>query len=115
MTNIVDNFRTKLSEELRAAMTQRNSEDVSTIRSLMAALDNAGALSKEEIAQLNDPAKSEVPRKKLTKEDIKAILNREIDIRNAAFCDFERLGNEIQSQIVKRSIATILRLSEMLK
>lgn len=114
MADIVDEFRAKLSEELRAALAKRDKEEVSTIRSLMAALDNAGALSKEEIARLPDFAGAEVPRRKMSQSDIERILQSEIELRKNAFDDYSRIGNAEQAELVERSIATIRRLAAML-
>lgn len=114
MANIADNFRTKLSEKLKTALANRNKEEVSTIRSIMSSLDNASAMSKEDIAKMADTSVTEVPRKILSKEDIEDVLRSEISIRTNALNDYERLGNISQAELIRQSISTIQMLSSLL-
>ncbi|WP_413558992.1 hypothetical protein [Bdellovibrio sp. HCB209] len=114
MEDVVDKFRDFLSVELKSAIAKRDKEDVSTIREIMSALDNSSAWTQEEIASLKDSTKTEVPRRKLNKQDIQTIIRSEIAIRENALRDYERLGNNTQADLIKKSISTINRLSAML-
>lgn len=79
MTKTVDEFRTKLSQEPRLAVVDRDKEKARTIRSLMTALDNTGAVSKDEISRNLDPSKTEISRRMRSKE-IHAMLESEIQL-----------------------------------
>ena len=82
-------IKEKLSKDLREAMKERNEIEIKTIRSLISAIDNAGAVIVEDskimnmsggIAYATDGVgSSEVPRKELSKKDIEQIIRREID------------------------------------
>lgn len=49
MSDPAEHFRALLSEQLRAALAARNGEAVRTLRCVMAAIDNAGAVPLEAI------------------------------------------------------------------
>lgn len=83
------NMKEKLSKDLRDVMKKRNEIEIKTIRSLISAIDNAGAVIVEVpkimpmsggIAYATDGVgSSEVPRKELSEKDIEKIIRIEID------------------------------------
>lgn len=82
-------IKEKLSKDLKDAMKARNEIEIKTIRSLISAIDNAGAVIVETpkimpmsggIAYATDGVgSSEAPRKELSLKDIKQIIQTEID------------------------------------
>lgn len=104
-------FRKQSLELLRAAMAARESEVVGAIRAVMTSVDNASAIPKEEIAQM-DPSLTEVPRKAVTKEKIADIIRSEMDMRRNAKAEYERLGRLDEAEKFRLSLVT---LEELLK
>ncbi len=78
----VERLRERIAQELRVAMKARNASSVAALRSLTAALDNATAVPIPSRILPNE--RTEVPRKELSLEDIRAVLMREINERNEA-------------------------------
>lgn len=103
------NFRMKSLELLRAAMAARETEAVGAIRAIMTAVDNAGAIPQEEIAKM-DPAVTEVPRKPVTREMIAEIIQAEIIMRKHAQAEYDRLGNQAESEKFRLSLITLKEL-----
>lgn len=75
-------MRARIVEDLRVAMKMRDDCRIATLRSFAAALDNATAVPmRSRIPQSENP---EVPRKALSREDVRAVLMREIAERRDA-------------------------------
>lgn len=82
-------IKDRLSDDLRAALKERGVDSISAIRSLIAAIDNAGAVMVTEpqvmpmsggiAGAANGVGSSEVPRRHLSDNDIKQIIQKEID------------------------------------
>ena len=114
MKDAAEEFRNQLSMKLREAMKVRDQEAVSTIRTLITTIDNAGAISKDEAAKLAAANISEAPRKKLSNQDLKQILDSEFQIRVQSIKEYESLGNAAQVSELKKSLVTIESLSALL-
>lgn len=112
---IADSFRAKLSEKLKHALTTKNKEEINTLRSVASALDNASAISSEEISKFSYSSITEVPRRNLNKQNIKETLQAEIKIREIALKDFKRIGNHIEIESILKSIEIIKQLNELLE
>jgi uncharacterized protein len=82
MTTEDERLRAHIAQELRVAMKARNASRVAALRSLAAALDNATAVPMPPRVLPNE--KSEVPRKTLSLQDVRAVLTREIAERRHA-------------------------------
>ena len=108
-----ERFRATLSEQLRAAFAARDSEAIRTLRCVMAAIDNAGAVSLEE-ARRAAPSSTETPRRRLSEQEITEILQAEIAARSRAADDYARLGNSAQAAKLHDEIATIQHLTTLL-
>ncbi|WP_413585626.1 hypothetical protein [Bdellovibrio sp. HCB274] len=113
MSDAALKFRKQTSEMLRAAMAARETEAVSAIRAVLAAVDNASAIPKDEIARL-DPAVTEVPRRVVTGQMIAEILKHEIESRRLAQAEYERLGNLAQAEKYRVSLETLEQLLKLL-
>ena len=85
-------LRGRLTADLTAAMKARQPTAVSTLRSLMAAIDNAEAVPISAAPAAVNGLSRDVPRKVLSDSDIQAILVREAYECRKALGDYERLG-----------------------
>jgi hypothetical protein len=112
MSDPAERFRTRLSEQLRAAFADRDSAAIRTLRCVMAALDNAGAVSLEEASRAA-PSTTETPRRRLSEREIAEILQAEIAARSKAAAEYTRLGNGAQAAKLHDEIATIQHLTTL--
>lgn len=107
-------FRTRLSDDLRAAFAARDRAAIRTLRCIMAAIDNAGAVAVDANATHVAPS-TEVPRKPLSEPEIAAILQAEIAARARVADEYERRGNAVQAGELRHEIATIQPLTALLR
>ncbi len=106
-------LRRRLSEELRAALVGHEREAVSTIRCVIAAIDNAGAVP-QPVGRGTLPAKvADVARRVLGHSDVAAILQAEVDERNAAAASYERFGELEKAQQLRAGVERILGWLEL--
>ena len=113
MSDPAERFRARLSEQLRLAFAGRDGEKIRTLRCVMAAIDNAGAVSLEEVRGAA-PSTTETPRRRLSEREIAEILQAEIAARSRAADDYARLGNGAQAANLHDDIATIQHLTALL-
>ncbi len=113
MSDPAERFRARLSEQLRAAFAARDSAAIRTLRCVMAAVDNTGAVSLEEVRGAA-PSTTETPRRRLSEREIAEILQAEIAARSRAADDYARLGNGAQAANLHDDIATIQHLTALL-
>jgi uncharacterized protein len=102
-------MRRRLQADLRAAMKARANPDVSVLRALIAAIDNAGAVP---LPPKSEPRPLEVERRRLSAHDVRAILSREYEVRQRAAEEFARLGRTAESQLATREMAVLSRYLE---
>jgi hypothetical protein len=84
----MERIRQRLAFDLKTAMKKRNTSAVKTIRNLISAIDNAGAVPMEAPREMlmfggiagarEGLGSAEVPRKQLLKSDIDEIIRKEI-------------------------------------
>jgi uncharacterized protein YqeY len=115
MRDAAEWFRARLSEKVRAAMAERDLATLRTLRCMMAVIDNAGAISQEEVARLTAASITEAPRKHLTEQELAELLQTEIDARARAADAYERVGNVAQATLLREEIATIEHLTTLLR
>ncbi len=96
-------MRQKLQTDLRAAIKGRQSLDVSVLRGLIAAIDNAGAVP---LAAKSEPPQHEVERRHLDSGEVQALLRREYEAHQAAAGEFARLGRSVESE--QANLATVI-------
>lgn len=92
MTGAEERLRTRLAQDLRAAMKIRDSSRIAALRTLIAALDNAAAVPVPSGVRPAPGAPVEVPRKVLDDEEVETVLLREIAERRNAIFSFEMHG-----------------------
>lgn len=109
-----ERFRATLSDTLRAAMLARDSDAVRAMRCIMAAIDNAGAVTPPPGGADAAASPTEVPRRPLSTQEIAAILHAELAARSRNADEYERLGNAAQAAQLRHEIATIQPLTALL-
>lgn len=109
-----EGFRITLSDSLRAAMVARDRDAVRALRSVMAAIDNAGAVTPPTAASDAAASPTEVPRRPLSADEIAAILQAEIATRSRNAGEYERHGNAAQAAELRYEVATIQPLTALL-
>ena len=105
-------FKARLRADLKAAMQARATDEVRLLRTLIAALDNAEAVSgapdKYVPRAFGDPS-GEVPRLVLDDEAVSRLLASEIESRLAAADDYERHGEAEQARRLRDEAGLIDR------
>jgi uncharacterized protein YqeY len=87
-----DLLRERVAGELRAAMKARDAVAVATLRSLLSALDNAGAVAETKAHVPVFGRSGDVPRRDLTAKDIELVLAAEAAERETAADDYALRG-----------------------
>lgn len=101
--------RARLTAELPKALRARDSATVAALRSMIAALDNAGAVpATHSSLPIAGPAR-DVPRRVLSAGDIDAVLAREFAEREAAIADYERGRRSDAADRLRLECAVIAR------
>jgi uncharacterized protein YqeY len=98
--------RQRLQQDLRLAMKRRQTCDVTVLRDLIAAIDNAGAVAQPSGEQ---PRQSEVERRRLDSDGVQGILRREYETRQRAASEFARLGRIVESERAAREMTVVSR------
>ncbi|MBX3014038.1 MAG: GatB/YqeY domain-containing protein [Caldilineaceae bacterium] len=94
-------LREQMKADLTRAMKARQSETVATLRSVLAAIDNAEAVPVETPTQPIEPIagqRHEVPRKVLSLDDIRQMVQKELDERRAASATYAQLGQSAEAE-----------------
>jgi uncharacterized protein YqeY len=110
-------LKQRLREDLKAAMQAKAAGEVRLLRALVAALDNAEAVSLDGRKQSALPGKfgdgsNEVARRELSADDIAALLDREIHERLTAAADYERLGQSDEATRLREEAHLVSRYRE---
>lgn len=115
MIDAAEQFRASLAEELRTAFAARDHAAIRTLRCVMAAVDNSGAISREAQASYAAASITEAPRKPLSEQAIAEILQAEIAARSRAAALYERAGDGVQATQLRYEITTIEHLTTLLR
>jgi uncharacterized protein YqeY len=102
----------RLSADLRAAMKARDTWAVAAIRTLAAAIDNAGAVPVAPDRRLLIPVvgqSAEAARRNLSDADLAAIVERERVERERAIVDYEAGGQTEAADRLRYELAVIAR------
>jgi uncharacterized protein YqeY len=120
MTDAAERLRQRLQADLRGAMKARDKAKTDVLRSLISAIDNAGAVALD-APEVRDYAntegrsqhvvtgvgKTEATRKTLSEADLAAVFRREATERQAAAEDFERHGRNEEAHALRAGAALI--------
>lgn len=103
-------IREQMKADLTQAMKARDSLAVTTLRSVLGAIDNAEAIPVTEAKIPVEPVigkSNEAPRKLLTAADIRQILQHEIEDRRAASAEYARLGQPAEAERLQKAAGLI--------
>jgi uncharacterized protein YqeY len=84
----------RLKADLRAAMKARENVRVTTLRTMLSALDNATAVEADIRIVPLEGRTPDVPRRELSEEEQLDLLQREAEGRRSALAQYERLEKE---------------------
>jgi uncharacterized protein len=106
-------FTDRLRQDLKAAMRERLGGEVSLLRALIAAVDNAQAVELRPDHRPSDQhsfgsGTNEAPRRMLDNQDIIALLAKEITSREKATISYRSGGREDAAVVLENEI-TLLR------
>lgn len=103
-------MKSRLRSDLRTAMKSRRKVDVGLLRELVAALDNAEAIpgDAEQTAHEFLGGSAEVARLVLSNDQVRDLLLTEIEKREQAAAELERLG-EVEHAEALRTEALVAR------
>ncbi len=90
----LDTIRTRLERDLRREMLARNRAAVDTIRTLLSAIDNAGAVPDTEVVEPTIGRFDEVPRRAVDEDAIRSILEGEAAELEGAAVTYDQIGRD---------------------
>ena len=102
--------REQMKADLRQAMKARQSATVATLRAVLAALDNAEAVPVPVSPRPEEPVfgqRHEVPRKLLSTDDIRQLIQKEADERRAASLKYANLGQSAEAERLQTAATLI--------
>jgi uncharacterized protein len=113
-------MRSRMRQDLTAALKARDQTAVAALKSALAAIDNAEAVaddgthsresSSAHIAGATAGAgSSDVPRRMLSEAEMQAIVRGQLEERHEAADLYERLGREDQATRLRREVAVLTR------
>jgi uncharacterized protein YqeY len=85
-------MRARIKADLRDAMKSRRTVTVATLRSLLAAIDNAEAVDGTAVVNPVIGRSNDVPRRELSEAEVRQLVQREADEYAGAVATYERLG-----------------------
>jgi hypothetical protein len=103
-------MKSRLRTDLRSAMVAKDPSRVRVLRALITALDDAQAVPvgdqhlRYAVHAFGDRS-AEVPRLRLTEEDVQRVLAHEAAARTAAAAEMRRLGDDERAQNLDREAA----------
>jgi uncharacterized protein YqeY len=102
-------LRTRLRDDLRSAMKDRDTLTTKTLRSMLEAMDNASAIlmTAEHVPVYG--RSGDVPRRIVTEDDYRRIVRNEAAARQAAAIEYERLGRIEAAAHVRAELEVVMR------
>lgn len=112
MSDASTSMKDVLRRDLLSAMRGRSSLTVSTLRSLIAAIDNAQAVPVGEahvryVVRPFADRSAEVPRRALSEADVQLILEEELAVRIRAATEFECHGKPTDASRLRAEAAIV--------
>lgn len=114
MSDAAASVKARIRGDLTAAMKARRTAETSLLRAILAALDNAEAISvgtahdRYQVRAFGDPS-VEAPRRVLSEADVRNVLLREMADREAAAHEFEKLGRLDEAERLRNEVSLIAR------
>jgi uncharacterized protein len=101
-------LRKSLKADLLKAMKARQSHTVSTLRTVLAAIDNAEAVDVDtSIVPLTGITK-DVPRKVLSEAQMIEIVRAEVEDLRSVMDDYERFGKNAEAEVLREKLNALL-------
>ena len=94
-------IRKRLRTDLRAAMSDGDTQSVSLIRTLIAAIDNAEAIELDASHPTEVSGSAEAPRRTLTSAEIAAVIQSEADELRSAADLCQRFGQGDDAELLR--------------
>ena len=104
----------RLKADLRIAVKARQNSTIRAIRSMLAAIDNAGAVELDESLTPTVGTSGDVPRRILSEEQVQEILHREAENRRSAIATYERLRRQEEADRLRAELAVFGRYLDAL-
>ena len=112
---IVDIWRERLGRELQAAALRRDAIATAALRAVLHAVDNTGA--PDEHVSVPEPVfgkSAEVPRRSVSEAELKIVIRRQAEEREAAATLYRDLGRPEEAARLEAEAAVVRRwLSEL--
>jgi uncharacterized protein YqeY len=102
-------IRDRITADMRAAMKARDIATVAALRTLLGALDNAGAVAVTDEHKPTIGRSGDVPRRELTEDAIREILVTEAASRASSAEEFERHSRPDHATRLRTEVALIGR------
>lgn len=109
MRDPADRLRARITQDLRSALKARDAHSIAALRTLVAAIDNAGAVAQPAGGITEFGVRPDVPRKVLRPEELRAVVRRELEERLDAAGRYERLGLVADAERLRAEAAVIER------
>lgn len=100
-------LRLQMRDDLKIAMRQREKWKAETLRSLLAAIENAEAVTVVEPVEPSIGKTNDVPRRELSDDELVAIVRREHDERMAARDLYRQLDQEALAHQLEQEAGVI--------
>lgn len=94
----------RLKADLLRAMKARQRTTVATLRSMLAAIDNAGAVEPNTSTSPVVGRSADVSRKVLTEEQMRKVLQTEVEERRSAVAEYERLERHVEADRLRAEL-----------
>ena len=94
MSDMAGSLRRQLNTDLLLAMKAKDTIAVSTLRSVLSALDNASAVPASTVAAPVFGRNGDVPRRDISDTDCQRIISAEVSARALAAKEYTRLGRD---------------------
>ena len=95
----------RLKADLRTAMKARQSITVATIRMMLSAIDNAGAVPLSASTGPTVGRSNDVPRRELSERQKWELLQAEAENRRSTIREYERLGRHKEAEQLRAEVA----------
>jgi uncharacterized protein len=114
-----EQLRQRLRQALVGAMKRRDSMAIAALRTTLGAIDNAEAVDvPERPIPIGGPiagavvghGAGEAPRRELSEEEIRALVQGEVADRESAAADYERLGRHDEATRLRAESAILIAL-----
>ncbi|MBX3000627.1 MAG: GatB/YqeY domain-containing protein [Caldilineaceae bacterium] len=100
-------LRELLKTDLKTAMKARQPHTVSTLRTVLAAIDNAEAVDVDPSFVPHTGITRDVPRRVVSEEEMVDILRAEVDDLRSAMVDYEQGGRPDEAEILREKLIAL--------